>query len=130
LGALIVLGLPKKEFSENNYLRENTKIKIDARHSFTFNFPEKPKVGTTILKISVLNQSGDKVGNLKISAFYHMPAMPSMKNSDAENHDFLLNKKNDYLLPINASMAGDWEVEIIFTENSHEIYRGKILFSI
>lgn len=130
LGALIVFKLPEKEFSKNSYLRENTKIKIDERHSFTFHFPEKPKVGTTILKISVFDQDERKMNDLHISAFYHMPEMPSMKNSDSESPDFMLNKKNDYLFPINASMTGDWEVEIIFKENLHEIYRGKILFSI
>ncbi len=130
LGVLIIFGRSEKEFPKDKYLHENTKIKIDERHSFTFHFPEKPKVGTTILKISVLDPIGKKMNDLHISAFYHMPAMPSMKNSDSESPDFMLNKKNDYLFPINASMTGDWEVEIIFKENLHELYRGKILFSI
>lgn len=107
--------------------RENTKIRIDDRYSFTFQFSEKPKVGTTILKISVLDQKGEKTNDLNISASY---AMPSMKNMGSKSRDFMLSKKGDYLLPIDATMLGDWEIEVIFKDNSHEIHREKILFTI
>ncbi len=76
--------------------------------------------------MKVFDKNGNKVNNLNIAGFYEMSAMPSMKGSN----NFMQNKQNNYLLPIDIGMPGDWKIVIIFTENGQEIYRGNILFEV
>lgn len=115
----------EKAIYKDGSLRENKKIKISDQYSFSFQFSEKPKIGTIIVEVKVFDKNGNKVNNLNIAGFYEMSGMPS-KGSD----NFMQNKQNNYLLPINIGMLGDWKMVIIFTENGQEIYRGNILFEV
>ncbi len=57
--------------------------------------------------------------------------MPSMAGAhDSGEVAFKLNKKGDYLLPVNVVMPGGWEVRLTFSRNGVVIFRGRILFDV
>ena len=56
--------------------------------------------------------------------------MPSMRYHDSGPVKFQLNRKGDYLLPVNIVMAGEWEVLIRLLDGKAKIYEGKVLFTI
>jgi hypothetical protein len=57
--------------------------------------------------------------------------MPSMRGAhDSGDVDFKLNKKNDYLLPVNIVMPGDWEVRVTFLKDGKPVFHGGITFDV
>ena len=49
---------------------------------------------------------------------------------DSGEVPFKLNKKGDYLLPVNVVMPGEWEVKLIFMNDTGPIFRGRITFKV
>jgi hypothetical protein len=107
---------------------ENTKIKINNSYYFSCSFSKTPSLGTTVLKIQVFDSSKKQVSPFVIFGESGMPSMPG--HHDTGLIEFRLNKKNDYLLPVNVVMPGDWEVRIIIKKDSKEIFKGKISFDV
>lgn len=101
---------------------------IDARTYFVYKFVEQPKLGTAILKIQVFDKSGQRLTELGIEADYGMPSMPGAH--DSGDVSFKLNKKGDYLLPVNIVMPGEWEMKLTFFKNKEAVYRGRFKFSV
>ena len=104
------------------------KITLDANYSAQYVFPEKPKLGTSILKVTVFGKSGEKVGDLALSASYDMPSMRG-------HHAFgpapvAVNKNSDYLLPVHFAMPGDWEIVLKFQKNGELIHTETILLDL
>lgn len=104
------------------------KIILDANYSAQYVFPEKPKLGTSILKVTVFGKSGEKVGDLALSASYDMPSMRG-------HHAFgparvAVNKNSDYLLPVHFAMPGDWEIVLKFQKNGELIHTETILLDL
>jgi hypothetical protein len=57
--------------------------------------------------------------------------MPEMKGAhDSGEVPFKLNKKGDYLLPVNVVMPGEWEVKLVFLKGKEPVYRGRITFKV
>jgi len=57
--------------------------------------------------------------------------MPSMgRTHDSGEVLFKLNKKGDYLLPVNIVMPGEWEVKLSFSKDKRVIYRGSFKFNV
>ena len=57
--------------------------------------------------------------------------MPSMRGAhDSGEVPFKLNKKGDYLLPVNVVMPGEWEVKLVFMKDKEPVFRGRITFKV
>ena len=95
---------------------------------FTYRFASRPQMGTVVLKLQVFNADGSRATNLKITG---RSGMPSMKGAhDSGERPFQLNRKGDYLLPVDIAMPGEWEVLLSFRKGARPIYRGTIRFEI
>jgi len=94
----------------------------------TYDFNKKPSMGMVIVKVQVFNKKGDKVTSLKISGD---SGMPSMKGAhDSGDLLFKLNKKGDYLMPVNIVMPGDWAIKVKFMKDNKVIFYGVINFDV
>lgn len=94
---------------------------------FTWRFAEKPKLGTAIMKVQAFDKSGARVKAYEIIGEY---GMPSMRYHDSGPVKFQLNKKDDYLLPVELVMPGEWSVLIRVKSGKEEIYAGQVLFTL
>jgi len=104
------------------------KFDIDADTYLIYEFNEKPKMGTAFLKIQVFNKKGDKITPFVILGRTDMPSMRGAH--DSGNVEFKLNRKNDYLLPVNVVMPGDWEVQVTFLKDGKPVFYGSITFDV
>ncbi len=107
---------------------EGKKYEIGTDYSFMYQFADKPKLGVAILKIKLFNKDGKQDTSLKITGASGMPSMPGHHQSG--DVPFKLNKKGDYLLPVDVVMRGDWEVKVIFSKGDKDVYRGSIRFDV
>ena len=101
---------------------------INAELYFTYKFSEKPKMGTIILVVQVFNKNGDKLTPFLIKGRSDMPSMSGAH--DSGDQDFKLNKKNDYLLPVNIVMPGGWEVRLTFLKDGSPVFYGSLTFDV
>jgi hypothetical protein len=101
---------------------------IDEAVYFTYEFNEKPKLGMIILKVRVFNKKGDKIIPFAIKGRSDMPAMRGVH--DSGDQDFKLSKRNDYLLPVNIVMPGDWEIRLTFYTGDKPVYYASLTFSV
>ncbi|RJR29140.1 MAG: hypothetical protein C4574_03800 [Candidatus Latescibacterota bacterium] len=101
---------------------------IDEEVYFTYKFDKKPKMGTPILIVQVFEKGGARVTDLSITGSYDMPSMRGAHPSG--DVPFKLNKKGDYLLPVNVVMPGGWEVLLVFRKGDETIYRGVFRFDV
>ena len=85
-------------------------------------------MGMAILKVQLFDKDGKQVTGLEIIG---QSDMPSMKGAhDSGEVAFKLNKKGDYLLPVNVVMPGDWEVLLTFSRSKIVLFRGRVTFSV
>ncbi|MCM2266421.1 MAG: hypothetical protein NDI60_01455 [Elusimicrobiales bacterium] len=108
-------------------LSAGEKISLPDGGWFTWRFAEKPKLGTPIAKVQVFDKAGAQVTAYEVIGEY---GMPSMRYHDSGPVKFQLNKKGDYLLPVNIVMAGEWELKIRIMTGKEKIYEGAVLFTI
>ncbi|MCX5794681.1 MAG: hypothetical protein NTY77_04200 [Elusimicrobia bacterium] len=95
---------------------------------FTYRFASRPQMGMVVLKVQVFKADGSRATDLKVRGRSGMPAMKGAH--DTADRPFQLNRKGDYLLPVDIAMPGGWEVVLSFYKNAKRIYRGKIDFEI
>lgn len=107
---------------------EGKKIWIGADYSFTYQFSQKPAIGTSIIKIQVFDKNNNKTTALGVAGSVSMPSMGSAHDSGMQV--FQKNKKKDYLLPVSFVMQGEWEINIIFNRGKKEYARTKIVVNI
>jgi hypothetical protein len=101
---------------------------IGEVYYFVYEFDRTLKMGTAILKIQLFDKDGKRVTDLDITGQSEMPSMRGAH--DSGEVAFKLNKKGDYLLPVNIVMPGDWEVRLTFSRTKIVIYRGRIVFDV
>jgi len=104
------------------------KCSIGEVNYFVYDFDRTPKMGTVILKIQVFDKDGKQVSDLDITGRSDMPSMRGAH--DSGEVAFKLNKKGDYLLPVNIVMPGDWEVLVTFSRTKIVVFRGRIAFGV
>ncbi|WP_417911551.1 FixH family protein [Candidatus Electronema sp. TJ] len=97
-------------------------------YSFVYKFDKKPQLGVSILKLQVTDKAGGQVTALKITGDSGMPSMRG--HHDSGPVEFKLNKKGDYLLPVDVVMPGGWDVRLEFSKDGQVIYRGSINFDV
>ncbi|HEX9920133.1 MAG TPA: hypothetical protein VGB21_01435, partial [Candidatus Methylomirabilis sp.] len=101
---------------------------IGKEYYFIYSFDKKPKMGMVILKIQVFDQAGKRDTSMEITG---NSGMPSMRGAhDSGDVSFQLNKRGDYLLPINIVMPGEWEVTLHFLKDKKPIYSGSFRFHV
>jgi hypothetical protein len=91
-------------------------------------FSQKPQIGMVILKIRLFDKHDVKISTLAISGESGMPSMPG--HHDSGSVAFKLNKAQNYLLPVNVVMPGEWEVKINFHEGEQVILHAAIRFDV
>ncbi|MFA6434527.1 MAG: hypothetical protein WCW52_07525 [Elusimicrobiales bacterium] len=94
---------------------------------FIWRFDRKPRLGPAILKVQVYSKESKQDSSYEITG---ESGMPSMRDHDSGPLKFQLNRKGDYLLPINVVMAGGWEVVIRIKKNGKELFAGKTDFNV
>ena len=104
------------------------KTRIDKDLYVTYDFNKKPSMGMVIVKVQVFNREGKKITGLAITGDSGMPSMRGAH--DSGEMLFKLNKKGDYLLPVNIVMPGDWEIKVKFMKDKKVIFSGKIEFDV
>ena len=92
-----------------------------------YEWPEKPKVGTYTLKVSLTDGSGAPVEGAEVVVSYDMP---SMRGAHATTETMKKNARGDYLLPIRFVMPGDWEIVVSAVKDGVEIATELILLDI
>jgi len=92
-----------------------------------YEWPEKPKVGTYTLKVTLADRSGAPVEGAEVVVDYDMP---SMRGNHATTESMKRNASGDYLLPIKFVMPGDWEIVISAVKGDVEIAAELILLDI
>jgi len=107
---------------------EGRNCKLPDGMHFTYRFASRPQLGTVVLKVQLYGPDGTRSTALKLLGRTDMPQM--RKEHDFGEQPFKLNRKGDYLLPVELVMPGDWEVVMSFFKGSRRIYRGKIDFKI
>lgn len=109
-------------------LKAGEKIKIDEHHYFIYGFDKKPQMGTVVLKIQIFSSDGKRDTSYDITGDAGMSAMKGMHDSGEQ--PFKLNKKGDYLLPVDVVMPGDWEVRLTFTKDKKPVFSGRVNFDV
>jgi len=104
------------------------KCPIGENYYFIYQFDKRPQIGTRILKVELFDKSGKRSTKFNIAGNSGMPAMKGAH--DSGDQPFKLNKKGDYLLPVNIVMPGEWEVKLTFSEEKQVIYRGSFKFTV
>ena len=101
---------------------------ISGDHYLIYEFDKKPQMGTIILKIQVFTKNGKQDSSFEIVG---ESGMPSMKGAhETSPQPFKLNKKGDYLLPVNVVMPGEWEIRINVLKEKQNLLSGSIRFRI
>jgi hypothetical protein len=104
------------------------KCRIDDDFYFTYEFTEKPRMGTAILRIRIFDHDGNQSTGFTVLGHYDMPSMAGAHDSGEQ--EFKLNKKGDYLLPVNIVMPGEWEVKLTFKRGDSVVFRGAFRFDV
>jgi hypothetical protein len=104
------------------------KCPINEAYYFKYEFSQKPKMGMVILKVQFFDKNNDQVVPFKATGRSDMPSMRGAH--DSGDVEFRLNKKNDYLLPVNVVMPGDWEIRVVFLLNGRAVFHGSIRFDV
>jgi hypothetical protein len=120
-----VLGADK---SAAPVLKAGQKTWIGEDYYFIYEFDKKPQMGTIIMKIQVFTKGGKQDSSMEITGSADMPSMKGAHSSGEQ--PFKLNKKGDYLLPVNVVMPGDWEVVLNFSKDKKPIYTGSVRFNV
>jgi hypothetical protein len=121
-------GAAKEEIVYKPLPGPGKKCWINEELYFTYKFSEKPKMGTVILVIQVFNKNGDKLTPFLLKGRSDMPSMSGAH--DSGDQEFKLNKKNDYLLPVNIAMPGGWEVRLTFLKDGKPVFYGSLTFDV
>lgn len=109
-------------------LKPGQKTWLGEDYYFIYEFDKKPQMGTIIMKIQVFTKGGKQDSSLEIVGSADMPSMKGAHSTGEQT--FKLNKKGDYLLPVNVVMPGDWEVVLNFSKDKRPIYTGSVRFNV
>jgi len=120
-----VLGADK---NTGPVLKTGQKHWIGEQYYFIYDFDKKPQMGTIIMKVQVFSKDDKQDTSLEITGGADMPSMRGAHSTG--DKPFQLNKKGDYLLPVNVVMPGDWEVVLTFFKDKKPIFTGSARFNV
>jgi len=104
------------------------KCRIDDDFHFTYEFAEKPKMGTAILRVRVIDREGNQSTAFSVLGRSDMPSMAGAHDSGEQ--EFKLNRRGDYLLPVSIVMPGEWEVKLTIRRGDVVVLRGAFRFDV
>ena len=104
------------------------KVPFGNGWSLIYGFDKRPKLGTVIMKVEILDNTGKKDTSFQVKADAGMPSMRGAHETG--DQAFTLSKKGDYLLPINLVMPGDWEIKLTVMKNGNPIFLGRYNFDL
>ena len=108
--------------------REGIQNKLPNGDYFIYSFSEKPKIGTTIVVIKFFNRDNFQITGYDVQGRSDMPSMGGAHNSGWKK--FIVNKMNNYLLPVDIVMRGEWEIRLKIQKDNLEMLQGYINFEI
>jgi hypothetical protein len=120
-----VLGADK---STGPVLKAGQKHWIGEEYYFVYDFDKKPQMGTIIMKVQVFSKDGKQDSSLEITGSADMPSMRGAHSTG--DRLFKLNKKGDYLLPVNVVMPGEWEIVLNFLKDKKHLFTGSVRFNV
>jgi len=100
---------------------EGEKVELPGGGWFTYKLGKK-ELGTVVLKVQVFGKDGKRTTAHDIFGSYDMPEMKGMHASG--DRKFSLSKKQDYLLPVDFAMPGEWEISVSFRKAGKAVYCG------
>lgn len=98
---------------------------LPAGGYFTWRFDKKPQIGGLIVILQAYSKEGEKESPYEISGEY---GMPGMNAHDSGPVPFQMNKKGDYLLPVEIVMPGPWQITLRIKRDGKQILVGTISF--
>jgi hypothetical protein len=108
--------------------KPGAKIPLDSDTYFVFSFTKPPKLGIAIMRVEVFHRDGRRDTSFLVKGDMDMP---SMRGAHAMGDKaFALSAKEQYLLPVNLVMPGDWEFRFTFEKNGKTVFRGIYLFDL
>jgi hypothetical protein len=107
--------------------KPGTKTAISPDWTLTYSFNTNPAMGNLIVKVKILDKDGNPVDGLTVIG---ISDMAEMHDSNSGKVEFVQNKKKDFLLPINVSMPGAWNVMILVKKQKKVLFTGRIDFHV
>jgi hypothetical protein len=104
------------------------KCRIDDDFYFTYEFTAKPRLGTAILRVRIFDRDKNMSTEFAVLGRSDMPSMAGAH--DSGDQEFKLNKKGDYLLPVNIVMPGEWEIKLTVKRGETTVVRGAFRFDV
>ena len=102
--------------------------KIGESYTFTYEFDKTPKMGMIIIKVKLFDKAGARTTGLGLTGRSDMPSMRG--GHDSGDVAFKLNRKGDFLLPVNVVMPGEWEIRLVFSRGDEVVFRGALKFHV
>jgi len=128
--ALVMASVPVPATSARPL--EPVTLSAEGRHNFlpsggyfTWRFDKKPQIGGLIVILQAYSKEGQKESPYEISGEYGMPGMNAHDSGPAP---FQMNKKGDYLMPVEIAMPGEWQITLRIKRDGKQILVGKISF--
>ena len=119
---------PSGQVTYQKLPKQGEKVNIDADHYFTFGFDKPPKLGAAIMKVEIFTRDGKRDTSYGVKGDADMPSMRGAHSSG--DKDFSLSTKGVYLLPVQISMPGDWEIRFTFVKSGKTVFRGAYRFDL
>jgi hypothetical protein len=125
---LAAMAWPQEPPAEMQLLKPGERFAVSDGIYGKWEFNQTPQIGMVILKIQLYDKNDVKISTLSITGDSGMPSMSGAH--DSGDTPFKLNKAQNYLLPINVVMPGDWEVKLIFSQGEKVLLRAVIRFDV
>jgi hypothetical protein len=107
---VLALGISANVSAET--VKEGTKTVINGSYSFKAEFVEKPKMGESVLRITLWDKDGKQVTDLEVVGSYDMASMAGQHSMAPKT--VLTSQRGFYLFPVRFAMRGKWQVDLVF----------------
>jgi hypothetical protein len=104
------------------------KVPIGSSHYLIYNFDKKPKLGMVIMKVEIFTADDKKDTSFTVKGDAGMPSMRGAHETGEQT--FTPSKREDYVLPVNIVMPGDWEIRITVLKDGKVVARGRYNFDV
>ncbi len=112
----------------SNLPKPGKTIKLTDGNEFAWQFADKVKLGPNVLKVTIKDLNKLDTKNYVIKATLDMPSMKGAHSSGSK--ELVLNKKGDFVAPMDFVMRGDWEVCIEIFYKDQPLLNGKYTLSL
>ncbi|GHV88875.1 hypothetical protein AGMMS50267_12350 [Spirochaetia bacterium] len=107
---VLALGISANVSAEP--VKAGTKTVINDAYSFKAEFVKKPKMGESVLRITLWDKDSKQVTDLEVVGSYDMASMAGQHSMAPRT--VLASQRGFYLFPVNFAMRGKWQVDLVF----------------